>query len=62
MNKNKTGQIILEDSKKYWLGACWGIYNKNYDSFFIGNTHIDRWKTCYKDVDKKYNEYGFEIK
>jgi hypothetical protein len=50
----------LIDGEKYWLGATWGIYNKQQDNFRIGNCFVNRWNTIYKDQDKKYNQYGFE--
>jgi len=56
---NELDELI--DGKKYWLGACWGKYNKESDCFMLGNCFVDRWKTIYKDKDAIYNEYGFQI-
>lgn len=50
----------LVDGEKYWLGACFAIYDKEKDIFIGGNWCIERWQTFYKDDDKKYNQYGFE--
>jgi hypothetical protein len=49
----------LIDGNKYWLGAVWGVYNKENDYFVVGNTFVYRWDTIYKDQNKKYNQYGF---
>jgi hypothetical protein len=40
---------ILIDGQKYWLGACWAVFDKVQDVFHVGNCFVWRGETIYKD-------------
>ena len=43
----------LIDGGEYWLGACWGVYSKEHDSFNLGNCSVGKWDTIFKNIKAK---------
>jgi len=39
----------LVNGKKYWLGACWGVYEVESDTFSLGNCFVYRYDTIFND-------------
>jgi hypothetical protein len=39
----------LENGKQYWLGATWGTYHAESDTFILGNCFVRRYETIFAD-------------